>query len=111
MRCFGAVARALARRYEWEKDGFGDLLMMALPHHVDTMVGASGQDAAFVMNDSYQCIKVREGRARLEEPLHDIQKSMREYQSVYCFETLSHNTVLPIGFTSKSVGAVLKGLS
>ena len=86
MRCFGAVARALACRYEWEKDGFGDLLMMALPHHVDTMVGASGQDAAFVMNDSYQCIKVREGRARLEEPLDDIQRGMREYHSVYCFK-------------------------
>ena len=56
-----AVARALARRYVWAKDGFGDLLMMALPHHVDTLVGANGQDAAFVMKDSYQCIKVREG--------------------------------------------------
>ena len=56
---FGVVARFLARRYMWEKDGFGDLLMMALPHHVDTMEGTNGEDAAFLMRDSYQSIKVK----------------------------------------------------
>lgn len=59
---FGAVTRSLSGRYEWAKDGFGDLLMMALPHHVDTMGGVNGEDAAFLMKDSYQSIKVREGR-------------------------------------------------
>lgn len=63
---FGAVARSLSCRYEWAKDGFGDLLMMALPHHVETMGGTNGEDAAFLMKDSYQSIKVNIG-ARLEE--------------------------------------------
>lgn len=44
-------------RYEWAKDGFGDLLMMALPHHMDTL-DLDGGDSAVVMADSYQSIKV-----------------------------------------------------
>lgn len=62
LRPFGAVARSLACRYEWAKDGFGDLLMMALPHHLDTMGGTNGEDGAFLMKDSYQSIKVKEER-------------------------------------------------
>lgn len=48
-------------RYEWAKDGFGDLLMMALPHHMD-MIDAEGEDIAVVMSDGYQCMKVRSRR-------------------------------------------------
>ena len=40
--------------------------MMALPHHVDTMEGTNGEDAALLMKDSYQSIKVKV-RARHEE--------------------------------------------
>ncbi|CAM9883951.1 unnamed protein product, partial [Hapterophycus canaliculatus] len=43
-------------RYEWAKDGFGDLLMMALPHHMD-ILELEGGDSAVVMADSYQSIK------------------------------------------------------
>lgn len=58
----GGDTSSLSCRYEWAKDGFGDLLMMALPHHVDTMGGVNGEDAAFLMKDSYQSIKVKDGR-------------------------------------------------
>lgn len=47
-------------RYEWSKDGFGDLLMMALPHHLD-ILDREGGNVAVVMADGYQSIKVREG--------------------------------------------------
>lgn len=49
-------------RYEWTKDGFGDLLMLALPHHMDTM----GADVAVVMEEGYQSMKVRRERVRWE---------------------------------------------
>lgn len=42
-------------RYDWAKDGFGDLLMMALPHHMDTI---ETEWTSVVMEDSYQTIKV-----------------------------------------------------
>lgn len=54
---FAVNGDRMEMRYEWAKDGFGDLLMMALPHHVDTMGGVNGEDAAFLMKDSYQSIK------------------------------------------------------
>lgn len=44
-------------RYEWEKDGFGDLLMMALPHHMDIMENEV-MALPIVMKNSYQSIKV-----------------------------------------------------
>ncbi|CAN0470263.1 unnamed protein product, partial [Discosporangium mesarthrocarpum] len=41
-------------RYIWDKDGFGDLLMMALPHHVDMM----DQDtSALILKGTYQTVK------------------------------------------------------
>ncbi|CAM9323676.1 unnamed protein product [Ectocarpus sp. 4 AP-2014] len=52
---FDVDGDGMEMRYEWDKDGFGDLLMMALPHHMDTM--DAGADIAIVMADSYQCIK------------------------------------------------------
>lgn len=45
-------------RYEWAKDGFGDLLMMALPHHMD-ILDRLGGSVAVAMTDGYQSIKVR----------------------------------------------------
>ena len=57
-------------RYEWSKDGFGDLLMMALPHHMDILDRERGS-VAVVMTDGYQSIKVRDvgvaGRSSLDE--------------------------------------------
>ena len=45
-------------RYEWIKDGFGDLLMMALPHHLDMMQDL-GENVPTVMEGIYFTIKVR----------------------------------------------------
>ncbi|CAM9652192.1 unnamed protein product, partial [Phaeothamnion confervicola] len=41
-------------RFSWDKKGFGELLMLALPHHVDMMDNSSAQ---FVLPDSYQTMK------------------------------------------------------
>ncbi|CAM9532890.1 unnamed protein product, partial [Ascophyllum nodosum] len=42
--------------YEWIKDGFGDLLMMALPHHLDMMQDL-GENVPTVMEGIYFTIK------------------------------------------------------
>eukprot|EP00903_Cladosiphon_okamuranus_P005442 g5427.t1 len=43
-------------KYEWAKDGFGDLLMMALPHHMD-MLDRIGDGVEVALADSFQSIK------------------------------------------------------
>lgn len=60
MVAWGTVGwgRCVEDRYEWSKDGFGDLLMMALPHHMD-ILDRQGESVAVVMTDGYQSIKVR----------------------------------------------------
>lgn len=63
--CPSKLLLLLRARYEWEKHGFGDLLMMALPHHMDT-IHVHNADT-IVMNNTYQTIKVICGFAKFSE--------------------------------------------